>query len=122
MSHCENLWFWQSAKGEMDCTSFTCNFPLAQIESMVERLYTTKPKHGATYKSRPTPMKAIFYIENGAHMSRLEPIPPKPAQERTDFMVRLACSRSLFSEIQRILRNLASGSPGLLHSTPTRVC
>lgn len=64
---------------------------MMQMESMVERLYTTKPNHGMTYKSRPKPMKAIYYIENGAHLSRLEPIPPKPAQERTDFMV---CLRS----------------------------
>lgn len=58
-----------------------------QIDSMVERLYSSKPKHGITYKARPTPMKAIYYIENGAHLSRLEPIAPKPAQERTEFMV-----------------------------------
>eukprot|EP00892_Ulva_mutabilis_P010633 jgi/Ulvmu1/7942/UM004_0175.1 len=61
---------------------------LEEMESMVDRLYTTKTNTGS-YKSRPKPMKAIYYIENGAHLSRLEPIPPKPAQERTAFMCSL---------------------------------
>lgn len=85
---------------------------ISQMESMVERLYTAKPKHGMTYKAKPAPMKAVFYIENGAHLSRLEPIPPKPAQERTDFMVRLACNRPPSSDMQRKPWNLPMGTLG----------
>lgn len=81
-----------------------------QVESMVERLYSTKPNSGITYKARPKPMKAIFYIENGAHLSRLEPIPPKPAQERTEFMVRLTRAStpgSIMTRQNQASRNMA---------------
>jgi hypothetical protein len=40
-------------------------------------------------------MKMICFVDNGAHRFKLEEIPPKPAQERTEFMVRLRSGRAL---------------------------